>query len=624
MFQDETYQKEMKCNTQDYVRQTLNFSPYTTNKLRVHAYNYTSPFSSIYRSKIQLQNNSINMFHSFHTQCSTHQKNISFMQLGIHDFLSEPIFNFGGGKRHLTNDKYAIGYNTFYHCPLSSHSSQPYSINVGVEYWLYNTLFMLNNYYNLNSVFNFETSSSKKCSIHCPKSGYQIHMHTKFPYFPEFTGKIKLEQFVYSKKYKKIFNKKNNDYCISLALNYQPFPILGCNINNIFVNNKYFNTVCQVLINYQFGVPIAEQINYTNKRNKSILSDIDTMVQSPFIPTVTPCRDCILFNKHNNYTKSLQNIQKITGYPGEIKIIKIDDSDNESIQWNFQLLQNQGGNIIAITNDTYALYLPDHPITQEDKIFISYITNSNKTPQKQRKQDIPILVKDFSQKQSLNTQKQTSSSVINFNNDSEINVVKDTVTHTSMYNDDHHQTKNNMSLSNITTEHITHDTTKEHAQNVTTENDCILSIPIPPPIPLLFSEKESSFIIASSTLNDDTLPLSSSSAFHEDHDADSEENRNKKEIHDNLVEHSKVILNKNEDLSYRLSAHKQTKFSLIGTTEHINKLENTIAERKKNKYFGDMEKIFIKLNIAQSASSMHEDCITDNSSSDDDSFTSNK
>ncbi|URJ23705.1 inverse autotransporter beta domain-containing protein [Blochmannia endosymbiont of Camponotus sp.] len=620
IFQDDLYQKEMKLHTHDHIHHTLNFYPQTTNKLRAHAYNYRSPFSSTYKSKIQLQNDSINMFHSFYTQRSKHKKNLSFMQLGIHNLLSEQIFNFGGGKRHLTHDKYAIGYNTFYHCPISKQSSQPYSINVGVECWLYNTLFMLNNYYNLNNIFDPETSSYQ-CNTHYPKSGHQLYIQTKFPHFFEVTGKIKLEQIIYEKKYKKIFNKKNNDYYLSLDLNYQPIPMLGFSINNIFVNKQYNNTIFRVLIDYQFGTPIMEQINYMNNKNKSILNDLDAIIQ-PFIPTLVLHHDYISINDHN-HLPSARYTHKIIGYPGEIKIIKVDDNNDQYMRWDCESLENHGGNIVAITNNTYALYFPNYPIKQADNVFVSYVTNNaTQGPQEHKKQSIHIVVINFPQKKLLNTNtRKNDASIININNDSGINVTGNTAEHTLIYhNDNQNSIQNNTSVSHVIASQPQHDicnTPTENAQNTTIDDDRGFSAPPPPPMPVSFLEKDSSAFIASSTLND-TLLLNRSIS-HEGRQTHSEKNTDNEGIHDAFFKSSEIEFNQSDDLSYRLFTHRQSKFASVGTTEHINKLENTIRERKKTKHLSDMEQIFVKLNLAQSSSSISEDCATDDSS---DSFNS--
>ncbi|WP_331828200.1 inverse autotransporter beta domain-containing protein [Candidatus Blochmannia sp. SNP] len=621
IFQVDSYQQKMKLYTyDDHKHNTLNIYPYTINKPNVRRshYNYKSPFSSTYRSKIQLQNDSINVFHSFHVQNNIYQENLSFMQLGVHNLLSKQILNFGGGKRHLYNNKHAIGCNTLYHCPISNQSNQPCSINFGVEYWLHNTLFMLSNYYNLNNIFSSK-KSLQQYDIKNPNSGYQMHIQVKFPYFLEFTGKIKLERLLYDKKYEKIFNTKNNDYYLSLDLNYKPIPILGFNINNIFINKKYCNTVCQILIDYQFGTPISEQIQYTNKNNTSLLKYLDAIIQ-PFIPTVIQHNDCMFLNNYSN-KKSLSYTQQITGYPGEIKIIETNDHNDKSAQWNCHLLQNQGGNIIPITNNTYALYLPNHPITKEDDIFISYITNTtqNSDQQQQKQKNIHILVKNFSQKKLSNTQ-QNNISAITANNDSGINVTGNTIKYSPMHKEDHYNSKDNTSPHLMINDDTT---TTEKIKNIDRieEDDFVFPAPPPPPIPVLFSEKQLTEMV-SSTPNDTLLSSPSCSIpFNQEHQTHSSRNEEYQITHDSAFpEYSDIEFNTNDALSQRLSIHKKSKFSLIGTTEHINKLENVISERKKTKLpSSDMAQIFFKLNLNQSSSSISEDCDTDDSN---DSFNS--
>lgn len=626
MFQNDLYQQDTKLYVHDHIHHALNFYPYTINKLRVHAYNYHSPFFSTYTSKIQLQNDSINMFHSFHTQRKKNKKNLSFMQLGIHNLLSEQIFNFGGGKRHLINDKYAIGYNTFFHCPISNQNDQPYSINIGVEYWFYNMLLRFNNYYNLNNTFYPETGL-QKCHIYSPKSGHQLYIQSQLPHFFEFTGKIKLEQFIYDKKYKKFFDKKNSDYYLSLDLNYQPIPILGLSINNIFVNKQYINTVYQISIDYQFGIPITEQINYINKKNKTILNNLDTIMQ-PFIPTVMQqYRDEISLKEHNPCS-SLRYTKKIIGYPGEIKIITINNNNDKPVQWDFELFENHGGNIVAITNNTYALYFPKYPIKEEDNIFISYIANHAKKRLKEhKKQNIHIVVKDFSQKKlsNANTRKYNAD-IININNDSGINVTENTTEHTLIYHDsDQHRIKDIMPTSNVVTQNdcdIYNNTLTltKNTQKPTTQDDCTCLVPPPPPIPFSFLKKNSSSFIASSTLNDTSLLSPFMSVA--DQQTHSKKNSDNEETYGALSKYSKIELDCNDDLSHRLSIHRQSKFASVGTEEHINKLESTVKKRKDTKHLSDIEKRFVKLSVTQSSSSsVSEDYATDDSNDDSFNFT---
>ncbi|URJ30343.1 inverse autotransporter beta domain-containing protein [Candidatus Blochmannia vicinus (nom. nud.)] len=626
IFQVDSYQQKIKLYTyDDHKHNTLNIYPYTIHKPNVRShYNYKSSFSSAYRSKIQLQNDSVNIFHSFRTQHNIYQENLSFMQLGVHNLLSKQILNFGGGKRHLYNNKHAIGCNTLYHCPISNQSNQPCSINFGIEYWLNNTFLMLSNYYNLDNIFTSK-KSLQQYDIKNPNSGYQMHIQFKFPHFLEFTGKIKLERLLYDKKYEKIFNTKNNDYCLSLNLNYKPIPILGFNVNNIFINKKYYNTICQILIDYQFGIPISEQIQYTNTNNTSLLKYLDTIIQ-PFIPIVIQHNNCMFLNNHSN-EKSFPHTQQITGYPGEIKIIETNNHNDKSEQWNFNALQNQGGNAIPITNNTYALYLPNHPITKEDDIFISYITNATQNnDQKQKKQNIHILVKNFSQKKLSSTQ-QNNISAITVNNDSGINVAENTIKYFPMNKEDHHNFKNETSIPHLI---IGNDAITEKTKNIEEiQDDFVFPAPPPPPIPVLFSEKQSTTtaVMASSTPNATLLSSSDYATtipFKKEHQNSSSRGNDEYRIthDDTFPEYSDIEFNANDDLSQRLSMHKKYKFSLIGTTEHMNKLENVTSERKKTTLpSSDMAQILLKLNLSNQSSSpsISEDCDTDDSN---DSFNS--
>lgn len=418
-----------------------NYMKNLKNNVITHPYKKKSPDFLFHTSNMHLQNDSINISHVFYNYLNKHQKILPFIQIGFQNILSEKIFSLGGGNRYTHNNLCAIGYSIFYHFPVSNVSKQPYLFNINGEYWYHNILFMLNNFYRIdNSIYAKKITDD---STKYPKQGHQIHIQIQPSNCLKFAGKIILEHYRYKKEINKIFSNKN--YNLILGVDYYPIPILGFNINKMFTNIKNNNVAYNILVNYQFNMPIMQQI-YILKNKKINLEKFPpyNFIIKPFIPVITNINN----KKEKDHLlcedkKFPQYSKKIKGYPGEIKIIEIKNNNTEnddepiSVQWNVQSLknfQNYGGNITLIKKNIYAIHIPYHPINKIKKIALFYSISNNLTKNKysSEKKQILILIHDFQKETSslshpscasteddTNTRKTNYDSDCNIRNDSE-------------------------------------------------------------------------------------------------------------------------------------------------------------------------------------------------------------
>lgn len=679
-----SYLKEIK------ISQNSNYKTYSLNYMNNLNYDnimkcsYENKFSLplFHKSRVFLQNDSVNITHIFYNDQNKYHKILPFFQLGLQSILSNKIVSIGGGNRYAYNNACAIGYNTFYHFPISSkkNNNQPYAMNISGEFWYHNMLFMLNSFYKIDN-FSYLKKRSFQQNIQYPKIGYQIHIQTQFPMFSNVTGKVTLENFFY----KKIKNNINKNYHLILGMDYYPIPMLGFNINKIFVHKKNNNTIYKILINYQLNTPIAQQIyNVNNNKNSSIFTHINTIVQ-PFFPIVITNTDNVKYdNKNPNYCEGsiLKCCYKeIIGRPGEIKIIDIhiDDDDNnhqyddESIQWDIQslkTLKNCGGNIVLLQKFIYAVHIPNKLMNEENKFTLSYVImkkastdNLHISLNKNKKYQLLISIQDFQKNNEIPQNLSVScddfnNSIIkqNFHESTTSNAIENQQIYcSSTLNKDHcfydDESKNNISSiistippMNAYDDSINYDTTiiknpsakmshcsdydtlpfpppslifsssfenitaiqntidkENHTKNFSYEESTALLPPIPPPLP----SSPPPFLLKNTT----PPPASSSRLVIKKHKSS-----------DNITPSNIINFNKNtnftttsqQDLLHALSIHKKSNFSLIGTTAHINKLEN-ISIHRTQKYLSDIEKIFSKLRITQSTSSIDESYTTDDS-----------
>lgn len=512
-------------------------------------YKFSESLSRRDRSKlkIQFQNDSITLLRMLHEDLKNmiyHDNNtVFFMQMGIQNLLSNKIITFGGGKRYAPNNKCIIGYNTILHIPYDYPVIQPYSMNIGLEYWYDNLIFKINSYYNLNKIL-YPKKSSYTNFFQYPEIGYQICAQMKLPYLAEYTAQIKWEKFFHKNSTENCFQQLDKDKPnLSLGIGYQLISILNINVNSIFTYNRYINTLLAITLNYQFNIPIMQQIQ---KHNHNIKKASTTNNFSSILEVFTP----IISNTVNyNNIQLLESISEISGFPGEIKIIRI----NNNSTLHMKSFKKNGGKILPLKNNIHLVRLPKY--TDYTKNKASPLSHDNQV--------------------SLhNIENETTS-----------------------------ESKNNQKISS-----------DNNLQTDTIRDNINFTAPPPPKLPI-FTEK--SLPSSSSEKQESSKTVTKfnaeDKALFNKHQDSSCFLSNSNDLKDQFNSNITTNINKN-DLSYLLSVHKKTKFPSIGTKEYIENLEKTITERKKDKHMSDMEKIFNKLHITESMSSIEESLDTEDSS----------
>ncbi|ADV33770.1 hypothetical protein BVAF_377 [Candidatus Blochmanniella vafra str. BVAF] len=658
---------------------------YKNNITNTLQYNYkVLPFFYHYKNdnqfRIQLKNDSINILRVMHKYLWNHiyGTTLSFVQAGIKKTVSkEKIAILGIGKRHVHNNKHVIGCNSFIYFPIFNRQTHPYFLNLGGEYWYNNLVCLFKSYYTINSTPNFYKPFCFYTSYIYPKTGYQICIENKLPYISELKSQIKIEKFIYRKKNNNIFDciNKHHNHCLYINLIYTPIPLLDIKIDNLFIQKKYYDTTCSISLNYQYNIPFQQHINnkqYLYNQSKSIISNNLNAILEPFIPSSKLC----MINSTNNYgiIDLSKSNQEITGYPGEIKLIKIIGNNHESnLTWDMQNFYNQGGQMLHVKHDMYAISFPKIPLEKEVYILFSKNENHNCTNNSINhiKQKIKILVNNYAQ----TTLTSQLNNTLLFNNDnisnnqstllsdSTNNLVKSDENHEIYTNTitthDNNKVINyyypiteqqkNQDTNDVDVLHDNHNTTtSENSLNKTIDgiqeksnsNSISLSPPPPPPMPLqLYSTQIETKLLPKKIYNDDSeLFLISKSTQPSQLDEKLEKNtdnstititninipttsRNNSCIKNDDNYHQLKTNNSNNNLSYLIPMHKQFKFSSINSDEYIKKLENSILERKKLRCTSEMEKILSKLHLSSSFSSI-EDSVETNDSSDNFSTSS--
>lgn len=563
--------------------------------------------------RIRFQNDTINLLHTFYNKYPrnfTYDQILYFSQFSIQRFLSNNTVTLGLGTRYLCNNQRIVGYNAMFHIPISSHIQQPYSINIGGEYWYKNCIFSLNGYYNLDKIINFYKLLHDTRVLY-PQMGYQMKFQLKLPYISECQSQVKWEQFYHNKQDENLLHNSNKAQCaLSMGMQYQPIPILELNIDNIFIHKKYVNTVFKIALNYQFNIPISQQLHHKKYNNTQLSASKNlNIVMESFSPKF-----------YNIITNHLIMNYKLIGFPGEIKFVTINDNE-ELLQYNMKLSDNYKAKIVNTKNNTYAVYFPK--LLNYQNAQISSRNDTKENMNELLKKDTPILTKKFVIKDN-NVNKQIYNSSVFTDNSGEPCIIELNAELAYQNQDDQNINNELNSLnspdnasSSLNNTFCNNDNTIIVNDNNSNDQDSFLNFPPPPPEMPTCVYNQASFAhenqpSCSKSNYSSNLNVASNSLV-----CDSPKN--------NITEtksNTNIIYNKNNDLHHQLSIQKHAKFSSIGTEEYIERLERAILERKKNNQMTDMEKMFNKLHLTLSQSSIAESLET-NDSIDSFSETSN-
>lgn len=621
------------CVLNQYKSILLNQNPHKTSALYQKNNN---------KLGFQLENHTVNMLYLFYNRkiqlITNTQRILYFLQLGMQNIFTDKTINLGIGKRYIQNNLYGIGYNIIYNIPILNHyTNLPYSINIGGEYWYRNFIISLNGYYNLNKLLHFDKLVNVLDILEYPITGYQICIQTTLPYvMSNFRTQIKLEKFFHIQEPRRLFNNAdNNFYSLSIGLGYKPNSILDISIDNVFVNNKYTDILFKLALNYQFNTLFSYQIQQKHYNNKLLNLDHAYSILKSF----TPNANNIKIN--DSACNMLKTVCKITGYSKEVKYIKINNKHEPLLKWYTASLEQNGGTITHLIGDLYKINLPRYNSSGNNKIVLVY-EKRDKNNTVTNKQKILIFIEQFKQDnvktktypnpiiaiEDIHGCSGSNSQSLSTHNEFDQN--KSVLSRSSSSNSCE---ENNITAPSI--HFVSNNNIGTVQEKIVSDNEIIIHdtnciIPVPPPIPKLFeniiqsnrtssdtdvtllcAQENNSVLVKPIGLTPNIIDQISSSVNLLQQTSASDK-------HTVAVSFNKEI-DSNTDIkkfSYQLLMQKKIKFSSIGTEEYMNKLENSITERKKMQHTTEIGKMFSKLHKSFSYSSVEESLNTDDDNTD--------
>ena len=194
------------------------------------------------------------------------EKDLVFTQLGfrrsnLHTEDYRNTLNFGLGYRR-TLDKWLVGGNVFYDRDLTGKNNR---LGIGAEAWTDFLKISANGYMRLST---WKKSPDLQDYLERPANGYDFRVEANLPSYPQLGGKV-----VYEKYYGEqvgLFgssNRQKDPQAVTVGVTYNPVPMIGLGVDYRKGEGGLAETTARVSVNYQFGVPLEQQLSLAYRVN---------------------------------------------------------------------------------------------------------------------------------------------------------------------------------------------------------------------------------------------------------------------------------------------------------------------------------------------------------------------
>ncbi|EJV7174980.1 intimin-like inverse autotransporter SinH [Escherichia coli] len=186
------------------------------------------------------------------------QKSVYFSQLSAQRKEERTIGNIGFGVRH-NFDKWLLGGNIFYDYDFTRGHRR---LGLGTEAWT-DYLKLSGNYY--HPLSDWKDSKDFDFYLERPARGWDVRAEAWLPSYPQLGGKVVFEQYYGDEV--ALFgtdNLEKDPYAVTLGVNYQPVPLLTVGTEYKAGTGDNRDLSINATVNYQFGVPLKDQLNSDN------------------------------------------------------------------------------------------------------------------------------------------------------------------------------------------------------------------------------------------------------------------------------------------------------------------------------------------------------------------------
>jgi adhesin/invasin len=186
------------------------------------------------------------------------QQTVLFGQLSAQRKDERTIGNIGVGVRHHL-DKWLLGGNIFYDYDFTRGHRR---LGLGTEAWTDYLKFSGNYYHPLS---DWKDSQDFDFYEERPARGWDIRAEAWLPTYPQLGGKLVFEQYYGDEV--ALFgtdNLEKDPFAVTIGVDYQPVPLLTVGTDYKAGTGDNTDVSVNATINYQFGVPLKDQLNSDN------------------------------------------------------------------------------------------------------------------------------------------------------------------------------------------------------------------------------------------------------------------------------------------------------------------------------------------------------------------------
>ncbi|EBG5295630.1 intimin-like inverse autotransporter SinH [Salmonella enterica subsp. enterica] len=186
------------------------------------------------------------------------QQTVYFSQFSAQRKEDRTIGNLGFGLRYNT-DKWLFGGNIFYDYDFTRGHRR---LGLGTEAWTDYLKFAGNYYHPLS---DWKDSEDFEFYEERPARGWDIRAEAWLPTYPQLGGKIIFEQYYGDEV--ALFgtdNLEKDPHAVTVGVNYQPVPLLTIGTDYKAGTGDNTDLSVNATLNYQFGVPLKDQLNAEN------------------------------------------------------------------------------------------------------------------------------------------------------------------------------------------------------------------------------------------------------------------------------------------------------------------------------------------------------------------------
>ncbi|MFQ2509944.1 inverse autotransporter beta domain-containing protein, partial [Aeromonas caviae] len=275
-------------------------------------------------------------------------ENLFFTQFGIRNKDERNTVNIGYGMRHITENNWMLGGNTFFDNDLTGNNRR---LGFGVEAWTDYLKFSANGYLGLT---NWHQSRDFADYDERPANGWDIRAEGWLPTYAQLGGKLTLEQY-YGNEVALIGKdtRQHNPIAMTAGVNWSPFPLVTLGADHRFASGGKQDSQVYMSLTVRPGMSLEKHFDASGVASNRTLAGSRA--------------DLVERNNHIVLDYRKQELMKLT-LPSSLSapaatVLTVQAQVEakyglQEIDWHAPQLERDGGKLAVMAPDRLAVTLP--------------------------------------------------------------------------------------------------------------------------------------------------------------------------------------------------------------------------------------------------------------------------